>query len=170
MDDATADGQSSVAASPPFERMLTLRVNGRTSEHAIPPHMTLAELLRDRLRLMGTKIACDQAACGACTVLIDGHAIFACHTLAAQLDGAEVQTIEGLGDESALHPLQTAFITHDALQCGFCTPGMIMALKAAIDAGVASDRSSLARSISGNICRCGAYEHILDAALSVVAL
>src|SRR4051794_19182879 len=97
MDDAPADGQSSVAAGPPFERMLTLRVNGRTSEHTIPPHMTLAEFLRDRLGLMGTKVACDQAACGACTVLLDGYAIFACHTLAAQLDGAEVQTIEGLG-------------------------------------------------------------------------
>lgn len=169
MDDAPADGQSSVAAGPPFERMLTLRVNGRTSEHTIPSHITLAEFLRDRLGLMGTKVACDQAACGACTVLLDGYAIFACHTLAAQLDGAEVQTIEGLGDGSALHPLQTAFIDHDALQCGFCTPGMIMALKGAIDAGVAPDRSSLARSISGNICRCGAYEHILDAALSVVA-
>jgi xanthine dehydrogenase YagT iron-sulfur-binding subunit len=168
MDDAPTGGQSSVTTHSAFERTLTLSVNGCTSEHTIPANMTLAELVRDRLGLVGTKVACDQAACGACTVLLDGHAIFACHTLAAQLDGAEVETIEALGDESALHPLQTAFIAHDALQCGFCTPGMIMALKGAIDAGVAPDRSALARSISGNICRCGAYEHILNAALDVV--
>jgi xanthine dehydrogenase YagT iron-sulfur-binding subunit len=169
MDDTPAGGQSCPALHPVFERTLTLHVNGGTSVHTIPSHMTLAELIRDRLGLMGTKIACDQAACGACTVLLDGCAVFACHTLAAQIDGSEIQTIEGLGNGHELHPLQTAFIAHDALQCGFCTPGMIMALKGAIDAGVPPDRESLARSISGNICRCGAYEHILDAALSVVA-
>jgi len=168
MDDAPAGGQSCPAFHPVFERTLTLHVNGGTSVHTIPSHMTLAELIRDRLGLMGTKIACDQAACGACTVLLDGSAVFACHTLAAQVDGSEIQTIEGLGDGHELHPLQAAFIAHDALQCGFCTPGMIMALKGAIDAGVPPDSASLARSISGNICRCGAYEHILDAALSVV--
>jgi xanthine dehydrogenase YagT iron-sulfur-binding subunit len=168
MDDAQIGSQSNGAFRPMSERMLTVKVNGRTSEHMVPSQMTLAEFIRDRLGLMGTKIACDQAACGACTVLVDGFPIFACHTLAAQLDGAEVLTIEGLEDGKGLHPLQTAFITHDALQCGFCTPGMIMALMSAIREG-ASDRSSLAHSISGNICRCGAYEHILDAALSVVA-
>lgn len=130
--------------------------------------MTLAELLRDQLGLIGAKVACDQAACGACTVLLDGRAVFACHTLAAQVDGVAVETIEGLAAGDDLHPLQAAFITHDALQCGFCTPGIIMALKAAVDSGVSADRAALAAAIAGNLCRCGAYEHIVDAALSVV--
>ena len=130
MDDAPAGGQSCPAFHPVFERTLTLHVNGGTSVHTISSHMTLAESLSATdLGLMGTKIACDQAACGACTVLLDGRAVFACHTLAAQVDGSEIQTIEGLGDGHELHPLQAAFIAHDALQCGFCTPGMIMALK-----------------------------------------
>jgi xanthine dehydrogenase YagT iron-sulfur-binding subunit len=168
MGNARVESQSNAALCRVSERMLTVKVNGRTCEQMIPSQMTLAEFIRDRLGLMGTKIACDQAACGACTVLMDGYPIFACHTLAAQLDGTEIQTIEGLEDGNGLHALQRAFITHDALQCGFCTPGMIMALMSAIRGG-AADRSSLAQSISGNICRCGAYEHILDAALSVVA-
>ena len=102
------------------------------------------------------------------SLLRERRALSPFHTFAAHIDVSEIQTIEGLGDGHELHPLQAAFIAHDALQCGFCTPGMIMALKGAIDAGVPPDRSSLVRSISGNICRCGAYEHILDAALSVV--
>ena len=147
-------------------RKLHLSVNGRAVAPSIADFATLAEVIRDQLGLTGTKIACDQAACGACTVLLDGRAIFACHTLAAQAEGAAIETIEGLAQGDTLHPLQQAFIDHDALQCGFCTPGMIMALKAAIDAGMA-EREALAAAISGNLCRCGAYQHILDAALSV---
>jgi len=136
----------------------------------VPAHTTLASLLRDRLGLTGAKIACDQAACGACTVRVDGQAVFACHTLAAQLQGADVVTIEGLGRDGALDPLQQAFIDHDAMQCGFCTPGMIMALQGVLAApGVAPDRDAIARAISGNLCRCGAYPHILEAALDVAA-
>jgi aerobic-type carbon monoxide dehydrogenase small subunit (CoxS/CutS family) len=150
-------------------RTIVMRVNGDDIAEQIPVQLTLAEFLRNYLGLTGTKVACGQAACGACTVLLDGHPVFVCHILAAQADRAEIQTIEGLSNGDVLHPLQAAFVAHDALQCGFCTPGMIMALKGALDAGVGSDRSALAHAIAGNICRCGAYEHILDAALSVTS-
>ena len=147
---------------------VALSVNGRPIEADVPVWSTLAELLRDALQLTGTKVACNQAACGACTVRLDGDAVFACHALAWQAHGARVQTIEGEAAAGALTPLQRAFVERDALQCGFCTPGMVMALQAALDAG-ADDRDTLARAIAGNLCRCGAYEAILDAACDVVA-
>jgi len=154
-------------------RRVRLRVNGTVTEHDVPAHTTLAMLLRERLGLTGTKVACDQAACCACTVLLDGQPVFACHTLAAQAQDAAIVTIEGLAIDGTLDPLQQAFIRHDALQCGFCTPGMIMALKGAFarasDARVVLGRDEIARAISGNVCRCGAYPHILDAALDVVS-
>lgn len=148
---------------------LKMRVNAQAIDIAVPANTTLAELLRDSLQLRGTKIACNQAACGACTVLVNGAPVFACHTLAAQYQDAQVQTVEGLATSDGLHPLQQAFIDHDALQCGFCTPGMLMAIKGALDAGVPPERDALAQAISGNICRCGAYEHILEAALDVAS-
>lgn len=150
-------------------RRLTLRVNAQAIDIVVPAFTSLAELLRDDLQLRGTKIACDQAACGACTVLVDGAPVFACHTLAAQCQGVQVQTVEGLATSAGLHPLQQAFIDHDALQCGFCTPGMLMALKGALDAGVPPEREAFAQVISGNTCRCGAYNHILEAALDVAS-
>jgi xanthine dehydrogenase YagT iron-sulfur-binding subunit len=159
----------SPAHPPPRLRQLRLVVNAQAVQVDLPSDTLLVELLRDHLHLRGTKLACNQAACGACTVLVDGAPVFACHTLAAQCEGAVVQTVEGLADGPCLHPLQQAFIDHDALQCGFCTPGMLMALKGALDAGVASDRDSFARAIAGNTCRCGAYEHILEAALDVAS-
>lgn len=148
---------------------MALQVNAQAVEVTLPVIATLAELLRDHLQLRGTKVACNQAACGACTVLVGGAPVFACHTLAAQCRGMHVQTVEGLAAGAQLHPLQQAFIDHDALQCGFCTPGMLMALKGALDAGVPAQREALAQAISGNICRCGAYEHILEAALHVAS-
>lgn len=148
---------------------MTLHVNAQAVEVILPTIATLAELLRDHLQLRGTKIACNQAACGACTVLVDGAPVFACHTLAAQCQGTQVQTVEGLAAGANLHPLQQAFIDQDALQCGYCTPGMLMALKGALDAGVPARREVLARAISGNICRCGAYDNILRAALDVAS-
>jgi len=154
-------------------RTVRLIVNRSAVERRVPANATLAGLLRESLGLTGTKVACDQAACGACTVLLDGQPVFACHTLAAHADHAVVETIEGLARDGVLDPLQQAFIDHDALQCGFCTPGMIMAIKGALaqaaHAGGTPDRAAIARAISGNICRCGAYPHILDAALDVVA-
>src|SRR5262245_46455304 len=161
-------------APPAVLRDVALQVNAREVGCRIAAHVTLAQLLRDELGLTGTKVACDQAACGACTVLLDGEPVFACHTLAAQALGAQVVTIEGLAAaDGALDPLQQAFVDHDALQCGFCTPGMLMALKGALAqaarAGTTPGRDEIARAISGNLCRCGAYPHIIEAALDVVA-
>jgi aerobic-type carbon monoxide dehydrogenase small subunit (CoxS/CutS family) len=147
---------------------VALRVNGRAVEADLAACSTLAELLRDHLQLTGTKVACNQAACGACTVRVDGDAVFACHTLASHVHGSRVQTIEGEAIAGTLTPLQQALVARDAMQCGFCTPGMVMALQAALDAG-ASERDALARAIAGNLCRCGAYEAILNAASDVVA-
>ena len=150
-------------------RRLTLWVNAQAVDIVVPAITSLAQLLRDDLQLLGTKIACNQAACGACTVLVDGAPVFACHTLAVQCQDTQEQTVEGLATSAGLHPLQQAFIDHDALQCGFCTPGMLMALKGALDAGVPPERGALAQAISGNTCRCGAYDHILQAALDVAS-
>ncbi len=145
-------------------RRRRLLVNGQALDVDIPDNTTLATVLRDMLGLTGTKVACNQAACGACTVLLDGRPVFSCHLLAAQVGDRPVRTVEALADGAALHPLQAAFIEHDALQCGFCTPGMLMAM---IGAGSSmADRGQVVRAISGNLCRCGAYPHIIDAALS----
>lgn len=149
--------------------MLTLVLNGRALQQHCAVQATLAEFLREGVGLTGTKVACNQAACGACTVLLDGQAVLACHTLAVQCSGAHVQTVEGLASAGQLHPLQQAFVAHDALQCGFCTPGMLMALKGALDAGALTGRQQVAQAISGNLCRCGAYPHILEAACDVAA-
>ena len=150
-------------------RRIALQLNGRPVQCEAVDHATLAELVRDGLGCKGTKVACNQAACGACTVVLDGEAVLACHTLAAQADGGVLQTIEGLASGDALHALQRAFVDHDALQCGFCTPGMLMTLKASFDAGLSADRAGIARAISGNLCRCGAYQAILDAACHAFA-
>lgn len=145
-----------------------LRVNGCVHTVNVSDDTTLATVLRDGLGLKGLKVACNQAACGACTVLLDGRAVFACHVLASQVGNRSVTTVEALATDDALHPLQTAFVDHDALQCGFCTPGMLMAIIGARNAQGVMDREQLAQAISGNLCRCGAYPHIIDAALSVM--
>lgn len=132
----------------------TLRVDARTS---------LLDLLRERLDLVGAKKGCDHGQCGACTVHVDGRRVAACLTLAAKTDGAEVLTIEGISDGQTLHPMQQAFIDHDALQCGYCTPGQIMAAIACIEEGHAADTATIREYMSGNICRCGAYNGIVAA-------
>lgn len=145
-------------------RAVSLNLNGALHHLRIEPRRTLADVIRKELGLTGTKVVCDHASCGACTVLMDGRAVFACHMLALQAEGRSVMTIESLADGDRLHPIQEAFIEHDALQCGFCTPGMIMAIKGAIERKPTATRDELQRDISGNLCRCGAYNHILDAA------
>jgi xanthine dehydrogenase YagT iron-sulfur-binding subunit len=145
----------------------TLTVNGVT--HAIElddPRVTLLDLLRERLDLTGTKKGCDRGQCGACTVLIDGRRINSCLALAVSLDGAHVVTIEGLAQGDRLHPVQEAFIAHDGLQCGFCTPGQIMSAIGLIEEGQAGDDPERVREgMSGNLCRCGAYQGITEAVL-----
>jgi xanthine dehydrogenase YagT iron-sulfur-binding subunit len=142
---------------------LTASVNGVTHELGIAGHDTLLEVLRERLALTGTKKGCDQGACGACTVLVDGRRVLSCLMLAAQCDGREVTTIEGLGSETQLHPLQSAFVRHDALQCGYCTPGQIMSAVALLDEGRAGSDDEIREFMSGNLCRCGAYPNIVAA-------
>jgi xanthine dehydrogenase YagT iron-sulfur-binding subunit len=144
-----------------------LTVNGEPRTLALDdPRVTLLDLLRERLHLTGTKKGCDRGQCGACTVLVDGRRINSCLTLAASLDGAEVTTIEGVADGDHLHPMQEAFIAHDALQCGFCTPGQIMSAIGLINEGQAgSDAERVREAMSGNLCRCSAYVGIVEAVL-----
>jgi len=128
------------------------------------PRVTLLDLLRERLDLTGTKKGCDRGQCGACTILVDGRRVNACLALAASHDGAEILTIEGLSEGGALHPVQAAFITHDAFQCGFCTPGQIMSAVGLIEEGHACDDPERVREgMSGNLCRCAAYRGITEA-------
>ena len=140
-----------------------LTINGERHELMLDPWVTLLDLLRERLGLTGSKKGCDHGQSGACTVLIDGPRMNSCLKLAVTLDGAEVTTIEGLGTPDALHPLQQAFIDHDAFQCGFCTPGQICSAAGLLSEGRAGDRDEVRELMSGNLCRCGAYVNIADA-------
>jgi xanthine dehydrogenase YagT iron-sulfur-binding subunit len=146
---------------------ISLTVNGvRREVDLADPRVTLLDLLRERLQLTGTKKGCDRGQCGACTVLVDGRRINSCITLALSHDGAEVLTIEGVARGDQLHPVQAAFIAHDGLQCGFCTPGQIMSAIGLIQEGQAgNDPERVREGMSGNLCRCGAYAGITDAVL-----
>ncbi|HJY65469.1 MAG TPA: (2Fe-2S)-binding protein [Streptosporangiaceae bacterium] len=142
---------------------LTLRVNGSAQRLRLDSRVTLLDALRDRLDLTGTKKGCDQGACGACTVLVDGKRVLSCLTLAAQCEAREVTTIEGLSRDGGLHPVQEAFIRHDGFQCGYCTPGQIMSAVALLAEGRAGSDEEIREFMSGNICRCGAYPNIVAA-------
>jgi xanthine dehydrogenase YagT iron-sulfur-binding subunit len=146
---------------------ISLTVNGDRRDVALDdPRVTLLDLLRERLDLTGAKKGCDRGQCGACTVLVNGKRVNSCLALALTLDGAEVLTIEGLGDGDDLHPVQAAFIAHDGFQCGYCTPGQIMSAVGLIEAGQAgSDPERIREGMSGNLCRCGAYKGITEAVL-----
>jgi xanthine dehydrogenase YagT iron-sulfur-binding subunit len=146
---------------------INLNVNGTTRGVEIDPTSTLLDVLRDRLGLTGTKKGCDMGACGACTVLIDGRCANACLALAASIDGQAVETIEGIGGNGVLHPLQSAFIDHDALQCGFCTPGQIMAAISMLSHDEPRSADEIREMMSGNLCRCGAYPNIVAAIRSI---
>ena len=142
---------------------LTLTVNGATREIEVEPRTTLAQTLRDVLGLTGTKVACDRGACGACTVWLDGAPVYSCMLLALNVAGRSVATIEGLAQTDALHPVQQAFIDQDAVQCGFCTPGMIMSCAALLRDRPDFSAHDVREAISGNLCRCGTYPHVLAA-------
>ena len=148
---------------------IALTINGHAHELAVEPRTTLLDLLRETLHLTGTKKGCDHGQCGACTVLLDGQRRVSCLALACAHDGAEVTTIEGLGTDDALHPLQQAFIDHDAFQCGYCTPGQICSAVGLLREGHARTRDEVRELMSGNLCRCGAYPNISDAILSVLS-
>ena len=140
-----------------------LAVNGTQHVLNLDPRTSLLDLLREHLDLTGTKKGCDHGQCGACTVLIDGRRVNACLTLAVMLEGAHVTTIEGLAEHGALHPVQQAFIDHDAFQCGYCTPGQICSAAGLIAEGKAHTPAEIRELMSGNICRCGAYSNIVAA-------
>lgn len=156
-------------SSPALEKIpITLTVNGQTETMEVLPWTALLDLLRDHLNLTGTKKGCDHGQCGACTVLIDGKRINSCMALAVMKDGSSITTIEGIASEGKLHPLQQAFIDHDAFQCGYCTPGQICSGVALIQEGRARTRDEIREWMSGNICRCGAYTNIVDAIEKVI--
>jgi xanthine dehydrogenase YagT iron-sulfur-binding subunit len=142
---------------------ITLELNGAARQLDVAPWTTLLDALRETLDLTGTKKGCDHGQCGACTVLVNGRRIVSCLTLAVMNDGAEVTTIEGLAHDGALHPLQQAFIDHDAFQCGYCTPGQICSALGLIHEGRATTADEIRELMSGNLCRCGAYPNILTA-------
>jgi xanthine dehydrogenase YagT iron-sulfur-binding subunit len=142
---------------------LTLHVNGKKHELKLEPRVTLLDALREYLGLTGTKKGCDHGQCGACTVLVEGRRIYSCLTLAIMHAGARITTIEGLTQDDRLHPLQEAFLQHDAFQCGYCTPGQICSGVGLLKEGHAHSDAEIREQMSGNICRCGAYPHIVAA-------
>jgi xanthine dehydrogenase YagT iron-sulfur-binding subunit len=143
--------------------LVRLNVNGSDKEVEVEPRVSLLDALRERLGLFGTKKGCDHGQCGACTVLADDRRVLSCLTLAVQAEGKRVTTIEGLADGERLHPMQQAFLDHDALQCGYCTPGQIMSAVACVAEGHAVSRDQIREYMSGNLCRCGAYDGIVAA-------
>ncbi|RKR86772.1 xanthine dehydrogenase YagT iron-sulfur-binding subunit [Micromonospora pisi] len=157
-----------MAVAHPGNVDVTLRVNGQTRRLQVESRVTLLDALRDHLGLTGTKKGCDQGACGACTVLLDGNSVVSCLVLAAQCDGREVTTVEGLAPDGGLHPVQEAFVRHDGFQCGYCTPGQIMSVVALLAAGGTSSDDEIREFMSGNLCRCGAYPNIVAAIRELV--
>jgi xanthine dehydrogenase YagT iron-sulfur-binding subunit len=165
---ATARKQSE-KLSPPSKMTITLDVNGVAKKLTLAPWTTLLDALRIHLGLTGTKKGCDHGQCGACTVLVDGRRINSCLTLAVMKDGAHITTVEGLAKDGALHPIQQAFIDHDAFQCGYCTPGQICSAVGLIGEARAHSADEIRELMSGNICRCGAYSNIVAAIEQVVS-
>ncbi|MBI5586403.1 MAG: (2Fe-2S)-binding protein [Deltaproteobacteria bacterium] len=141
---------------------IELRINGENYELLVSPNNTLLEVLREKLGLMGTKRGCDLGACGACTVLLDGEAVLSCLLLALDAVGREVTTIEGLSETGELHPLQQAFVDQGALQCGFCTPGMILTAQAILLEDPRPTEATIKKKMSGNLCRCTGYKKVVD--------
>ncbi len=152
-----------------MKRLLRLSVNGEQVEIAARPHQSLLEVLRDKLELTGAKQGCGTGDCGACTVLLAGRPVPSCLVLAVDADGKEVLTVEGLSRNGALHPLQQAFVDHWAVQCGFCTPGMILSAVALLERNPSPTETEIRRAIAGNLCRCTGYAQIVEAIMSVVA-
>ena len=149
----------------PTSTVVRFRVNERDVEMLVPVRLTVAELLRDRLGLTGTKVSCEMQVCGACTVLVDGNPVSSCATLACDLDGADVLTVEGLARGRELHPVQEAFMVANALQCGYCTPGFIMMAVGLLDAYPDAGRDEVREWMDGNLCRCTGYEPIETAVM-----
>ena len=144
---------------------ITLTVNGTKHDVEVEPRWLLADVLREQLELTGTHLGCEQGVCGACTVLMNGRPVRSCLTLAVTANGADIVTVEGLSKEGALHPVQEAFLQEHALQCGFCTPGMVLTAQAVLDREPHPDADAGREALSGNLCRCTGYQFIVDAVL-----
>ena len=151
-------------------RRVSLTVNGAQHEVDLEPRELLVYVLRERLGLTGTNVGCDTSSCGSCTVLVNGESVKSCTMLGVQADGAEITTIEGLAVNGSLHPLQQAFHDHHALQCGFCTPGMVLAAASLIDKGDATSKGAIREGLEGNICRCTGYHNIVEAVAEVAGV
>ena len=166
---SSALAQSQPGDGAPPSVAVKFTVNGTSHALGLDPRSTLLDVLREHLDLTGTKKGCDQGQCGACTVLVDGRRVLSCLTLAVMKDGATITTIEGLAKDGTLHPLQQAFIDHDAFQCGYCTPGQICSAAGLIAEGKARTADEIRELMSGNICRCGAYPNIVAAIAQAMA-
>lgn len=150
----------------PNAETIELKINGNATRLTIEPRVTLLSALREHLGLTGTKLVCDRGACGACTVHLDGRPVVSCMMLALDARGRAVTTIEGLGTPASMHPVQAAFVEADALQCGFCTPGMVMSVAAALERNPAATLDEVKHATAGNTCRCGTYTHVFEAAMN----
>ena len=144
---------------------ITLQINGKAHSLNVEPRVTLLDALRNQLDLTGAKKVCDRGVCGACTVIMDGHPVYACNVLAIEAEGHNIETIEGMGTQGELHPVMAAFVEHDAQQCGFCTPGFVVACKAFLDKHPDPTREDVEHGLGGNLCRCGTYAGIREAVL-----
>ena len=167
--DAAPDAQDGIVERiGPGAQTIELKINGERKRVTVEPRVTLLRALRDHLNLTGTKLVCDRGACGACTVHLDGKPVTSCMVLALDARGHEITTIEGLLTPDRMSPLGAAFVEHDAAQCGFCTPGMMMSMAAALASNPKAQLEDVKRAVAGNICRCGTYPHVFAAALSVI--
>ena len=160
-----AEAQSTGRVIGPTAVPITLRINGKQQNITVEPRVTLLDALRNELELTGAKRVCDRGTCGACTVIMGGKAVYGCTVLAIDAQGKDIQTIEGLAAENRLHPVSQAFVDNDAQQCGYCTPGFVMAVKAFLDKNANPTREQVEKGLGGNLCRCGTYVGVRAAAL-----
>jgi xanthine dehydrogenase YagT iron-sulfur-binding subunit len=161
-----AAAQGGVRAVGPGPVAIALNVNGQTHKLEIEPRVTLLDALRNRLDITGVKRVCDRGSCGACTMIVDGRTIYACSTLAIEMQGKKIRTVDGLTQGTVLHPVQQAFCDHDGLMCGFCTPGFVTAAAALLEKNPRPTPEQARRALDGNICRCGTYVRVLEATLN----
>jgi xanthine dehydrogenase YagT iron-sulfur-binding subunit len=161
---AAADAQDAAVAGPgPVP--ITLTINGKVHRLQVEPRVTLLDAVRNHLNITGVKRVCDRGSCGACTMIVDGRTVYACSTLAIEMQGKNIRTVEGLAEGTALHPVQQAFCESDALMCGFCTPGFVTSTVALLEKNPNPTPDEVRRALDGNICRCGTYKRVLEAAL-----
>jgi len=165
-----AGAQTGPAVLGPGDVAVALTVNGKRVDLKIEPRVTLLDALRTRADLTGNKRVCDRGTCGACTMIVDGRTVYACSTLAIEAQGKQIRTVEGLSSGNALHPVQQAFCDVDALMCGFCTPGFVVATVAVLEKHPNATREQISKGLDGNICRCGTFVRIMEAALKAQAV